>query len=86
MDGKDLVLGVWDTAGSERYESMSRMYYRNAKETFLVNYVDQDHGPVSSFNPNQTSILKKKQSYHGGGGLKAGMRIRFSDQDTYPGL
>ena len=35
IEGRDLVLGVWDTAGSERYESMSRMYYRNAKEFFL---------------------------------------------------
>jgi len=26
--GREFVLGVWDTAGSERYESMSRMYYR----------------------------------------------------------
>ena len=26
-----MTLGVWDTAGSERYEAMSRMYYRNAK-------------------------------------------------------
>ncbi len=27
-----MAIGVWDTAGSERYEAMSRMYYRNAKE------------------------------------------------------
>ena len=26
---KEVVLGVWDTAGSERYESMARMYYRS---------------------------------------------------------
>ena len=25
---QDVVLGVWDTAGSERYESMTKMYYR----------------------------------------------------------
>jgi len=29
--GREFVLGVWDTAGSERYESMSRMYYRGAR-------------------------------------------------------
>jgi len=29
--GEALVLGIWDTAGSERYESMSRLYYRDAK-------------------------------------------------------
>lgn len=30
VDGKTLVIGLWDTAGSERYESMTRMYYRGA--------------------------------------------------------
>jgi len=25
---REVVLGVWDTAGSERYESMVKMYYR----------------------------------------------------------
>jgi len=29
--GRNIVMGVWDTAGSERYESMSRMYYRGSK-------------------------------------------------------
>jgi len=28
--GVKVVLGIWDTAGSERYESMSRLYYRGA--------------------------------------------------------
>lgn len=28
--GKEVQLGIWDTAGSERYESMSRIYYRDA--------------------------------------------------------
>ena len=37
VEGKDLCIGVWDTAGSERYEAMSRMYYRNAKVcTYLM--------------------------------------------------
>ncbi|KAL4232008.1 hypothetical protein ACF0H5_009586 [Mactra antiquata] len=26
-----VILGCWDTAGSERYASISRMYYRNAR-------------------------------------------------------
>ena len=30
-----MTVGVWDTAGSERYEAMSRMYYRNAKVLFI---------------------------------------------------
>ncbi|XP_063241475.1 ras-related protein Rab-24-like isoform X2 [Bacillus rossius redtenbacheri] len=29
--GKKITLGIWDTAGSERYEAMSRIYYRGAK-------------------------------------------------------
>ncbi|KAL4660044.1 ras-related protein Rab-24 [Arapaima gigas] len=28
---KVVTLGIWDTAGSERYEAMSRIYYRGAK-------------------------------------------------------
>ncbi|ESO97019.1 hypothetical protein LOTGIDRAFT_188052 [Lottia gigantea] len=35
VNGKSVVLGIWDTAGSERYESMSRIYYRNAKAAVL---------------------------------------------------
>lgn len=27
---RKITLGIWDTAGSERYEAMSRIYYRNA--------------------------------------------------------
>ncbi|XP_048002867.1 ras-related protein Rab-24-like [Leguminivora glycinivorella] len=29
-DGRDFNVGIWDTAGSERYEAMTRMYYRGA--------------------------------------------------------
>ncbi|XP_064600265.1 ras-related protein Rab-24-like [Liolophura sinensis] len=30
-----VVLGIWDTAGSERYEAMSRIYYRGAKAAIV---------------------------------------------------
>ncbi|CAK9298764.1 unnamed protein product [Gordionus sp. m RMFG-2023] len=30
IDGHSISLGIWDTAGSERYDSMSRIYYRGA--------------------------------------------------------
>jgi len=29
-EGKDVTISLWDTAGSERYESMTRMYYKGA--------------------------------------------------------
>ncbi|KAJ8266908.1 hypothetical protein GJAV_G00136040 [Gymnothorax javanicus] len=32
---KVVALGIWDTAGSERYEAMSRMYYRGAKAAIV---------------------------------------------------
>jgi len=35
VQGRDIVLGVWDTAGSERYQAMSKMYYRNAKAAII---------------------------------------------------
>jgi len=35
VGGREVVLGIWDTAGSERYESMSRMYYRGSKAAIV---------------------------------------------------
>lgn len=35
MGNKCVTLGIWDTAGSERYEAMSRIYYRGAKAAVL---------------------------------------------------
>eukprot|EP01121_Diplochlamys_sp_Union-15-3_P008834 TRINITY_DN2369_c0_g2_i6.p1 TRINITY_DN2369_c0_g2~~TRINITY_DN2369_c0_g2_i6.p1 ORF type:complete len:212 (-),score=41.87 TRINITY_DN2369_c0_g2_i6:67-654(-) len=31
IGSRSLTLGIWDTAGAERYESMSRIYYRSAR-------------------------------------------------------
>ena len=41
---KEVVLGVWDTAGSERYESMARLYYRSVSSncTILCHKVQSD--------------------------------------------
>lgn len=33
--GKTIVMGIWDTAGSERYEAMSRIYYRGARAAIV---------------------------------------------------
>ncbi|XP_038564318.1 ras-related protein Rab-24 isoform X2 [Micropterus salmoides] len=32
---KVITLGIWDTAGSERYEAMSRIYYRGARAALV---------------------------------------------------
>ena len=28
VNSKDVVIGVWDTAGEEKFESLTRTYYR----------------------------------------------------------
>ncbi|XP_058802876.1 ras-related protein Rab-24-like isoform X2 [Phymastichus coffea] len=30
IDGKEYQMGVWDTSGEERYQSVCKLYYRNA--------------------------------------------------------
>ncbi|CAJ0954077.1 unnamed protein product [Ranitomeya imitator] len=35
VGGRNVMLGIWDTAGSERYEAMSRIYYRGAKAAIV---------------------------------------------------
>ncbi|XP_066946743.1 ras-related protein Rab-24-like isoform X2 [Macrobrachium rosenbergii] len=35
IEGRKICLGLWDTAGSERYEAMSRIYYRDAKAAVI---------------------------------------------------
>uniref|UniRef100_G1KEG5 Ras-related protein Rab-24 n=1 Tax=Anolis carolinensis TaxID=28377 RepID=G1KEG5_ANOCA len=35
VGGQTVTLGIWDTAGSERYEAMSRIYYRGAKAAIV---------------------------------------------------
>lgn len=33
--GREFLVGIWDTAGSERYEAMTRLYYRGAQAAVL---------------------------------------------------
>lgn len=35
INGQEITLGIWDTAGSERYEAMSRIYYRGARAAIV---------------------------------------------------
>jgi len=39
---REVVLGVWDTAGSERYESMVKMYYRGARAAVVCYAVNDE--------------------------------------------
>ncbi|GAB1859964.1 Ras-related protein Rab-24 [Camponotus japonicus] len=35
VNGVSLVMGIWDTAGSEKYDAMTRTYYRGAKAAII---------------------------------------------------
>ncbi|KAJ8025520.1 Ras-related protein Rab-24 [Holothuria leucospilota] len=35
VGGINVTMGIWDTAGSERYEAMSRIYYRSARAAIV---------------------------------------------------
>ncbi|XP_076678021.1 ras-related protein Rab-24 [Andrena cerasifolii] len=35
VDEKRLIMGIWDTAGSEKYDAMTRIYYRGAKAAIV---------------------------------------------------
>ena len=53
-----MTLGIWDTAGSERYESMSRIYYRGAKAAIVC----YDLTDVSSFDRAKFWVNELKTS------------------------
>ena len=36
LDGKRIKLQIWDTAGEERFRSVTPMYYKNAQAIILV--------------------------------------------------
>ncbi|XP_043274424.1 ras-related protein Rab-24-like isoform X2 [Venturia canescens] len=35
VGNKKIILGVWDTAGNERYDAMTRLYYRGANAAVI---------------------------------------------------
>ncbi|CAL1261561.1 unnamed protein product [Larinioides sclopetarius] len=35
INGQALTIGLWDTAGSERYESIGRIYFRNSNAAIV---------------------------------------------------
>ena len=58
INGQTVTLGIWDTAGSERYESMSRIYYRGAKAAIVC----YDLTDVSSFDRAKFWVNELKTS------------------------
>ena len=34
-DASVITVGIWDTAGAERFESISKLYYRGAKAALV---------------------------------------------------
>ena len=38
-----ISLGVWDTAGAERFQSISRMYYHGSKAAIICFYPGDQH-------------------------------------------
>lgn len=58
IGGESVTLGIWDTAGSERYESMSRIYYRGAKAAIVC----FDLTDTSSFDRAKFWVNELKQT------------------------
>uniref|UniRef100_A0A3Q2PYX5 RAB24, member RAS oncogene family n=1 Tax=Fundulus heteroclitus TaxID=8078 RepID=A0A3Q2PYX5_FUNHE len=53
---KVITLGIWDTAGSERYEAMSRIYYRGARAAVVC----YGKSTLGKYNKN---TIKSKRCY-----------------------
>lgn len=52
VGGKGVTLGIWDTAGSERFEAMNRLYYRGGKAAIVC----YDISDSSSFIKAKTYV------------------------------
>jgi len=60
LEDREITIGIWDTAGSERYESMSRIYYRGAKAAVVCYSVnDQESWDRLKFWINELQKLEK---------------------------
>ncbi|KAL9956800.1 hypothetical protein ACROYT_G038338 [Oculina patagonica] len=57
VGGKCINLGIWDTAGSERFESVSTLYYRGAKAAVVC----YDLTDSSSFEKAKFYVSEIKQ-------------------------
>ncbi|KAK9816502.1 hypothetical protein WJX72_001178 [[Myrmecia] bisecta] len=59
--GRVITLGVWDTAGAERFESLSRMYYNGARAAIVC----FDATNLASFNKLKFWVNEVQQSQPG---------------------
>lgn len=53
VDGKTFRLGIWDTAGSERYQAITPMYYRGATVALLCYGLHQDKSQLGTQRHHQ---------------------------------
>jgi hypothetical protein len=51
VDGKPVTLELWDTAGTERYQAVSRMFYRGAQSAIVVRYCGPHSLPFKRSSP-----------------------------------
>jgi len=58
VDGESITLGIWDTAGAERYESLSRIYYRAARAALIC----YDLTAESTFNKVKAWVTEIKNN------------------------
>ena len=59
-----MAVGVWDTAGSERYEAMSRMYYRNAKAAIVCYAVNDFDSWDKECRPTLTLLEFRRYMFY----------------------
>ena len=53
IDGKSVAIQIWDSAGEEKYKSLTRFYYQGAAGVFLV----YDITKIKTFERIQTQWL-----------------------------
>ncbi|XP_077992966.1 ras-related protein Rab-24-like [Glandiceps talaboti] len=56
IGSQTITMGIWDTAGSERYEAMSRIYYRGARAAIVC----YDLTDLSSFERTRFWVQELK--------------------------
>ncbi|TRY57118.1 hypothetical protein DNTS_023993 [Danionella cerebrum] len=63
VSDKVITLGIWDTAGSERYEAMSRIYYRGARAAIVCYGTSLLYTVFSGISWSEQSDLTDSSSF-----------------------